>query len=201
MLNQASSLLLITLHKEWSFPLRISSVNVTKSAVSCGFGHIYWRKSQWKTSYFVQCYISAFPRRGWWAFSSITNTKKEKVTKKVRNKSYYHLERNVRQKLKMFLYMLLKTFFANYFFYIVNRYTEINLLMSAKETFQTDQLNGYMIVTNYQTVISMQYWKHKLALIISTANSISLLWHRIPKYFAKTSLSRKQGQLWTFLGF
>ena len=31
-----------SLHKEWSFPLRISSVNVTKSAVSCGFGHIYW---------------------------------------------------------------------------------------------------------------------------------------------------------------
>ena len=30
--------------KKWSFPLRISSVNVTKSAVSavsCGFGHIY----------------------------------------------------------------------------------------------------------------------------------------------------------------
>ena len=32
-----------TLHKKWSFPLLISSVNVTKSAVSCGFGHIYWR--------------------------------------------------------------------------------------------------------------------------------------------------------------
>ena len=32
------------MHKEWSFPLSISSVNVTKSAVSyevsCGFGHI-----------------------------------------------------------------------------------------------------------------------------------------------------------------
>ena len=27
-----------SLHKKWSFPLRISSVNVTKSAVSCGFG-------------------------------------------------------------------------------------------------------------------------------------------------------------------
>ena len=36
----------VTLHiyteKKWSFPLRISSVNVTKSAVSCGFGHIHW---------------------------------------------------------------------------------------------------------------------------------------------------------------
>ena len=33
-----------SLHKKWSFPLKISSVNVTKSAVFCGFGHIYWRK-------------------------------------------------------------------------------------------------------------------------------------------------------------
>ena len=30
-----------TLHKKRSFPLKISSVNVIKSAVSCGFGHIY----------------------------------------------------------------------------------------------------------------------------------------------------------------
>ena len=29
------------LHKKWSFRLRISSVNVTKSADSCGFGHIH----------------------------------------------------------------------------------------------------------------------------------------------------------------
>ena len=28
--------------KQWSFLLSISSVNVTKFAVSCGFGHIYW---------------------------------------------------------------------------------------------------------------------------------------------------------------
>ena len=28
------------LHKKWSFPLRISSVNVTKSAGDWGFGHI-----------------------------------------------------------------------------------------------------------------------------------------------------------------
>ena len=33
----------LTLHKKWSFPIRISSVNVTKSAVSCWFGYIYWR--------------------------------------------------------------------------------------------------------------------------------------------------------------
>ena len=31
----------LPLHKVSSFPLRISAVNVTKSAVSCGFGHIY----------------------------------------------------------------------------------------------------------------------------------------------------------------
>ena len=42
------------LHKKWSFPLRISSVNATKSAVCCGFGRIYWRNPQWKTSFFVQ---------------------------------------------------------------------------------------------------------------------------------------------------
>ena len=29
------------LHKKWSFPLRISPVNVTKSAGNCAFGHIY----------------------------------------------------------------------------------------------------------------------------------------------------------------
>ena len=39
-----SQRVIITLHKKWSFPLRISSVNVTKSAVSCGSGHIYWRR-------------------------------------------------------------------------------------------------------------------------------------------------------------
>ena len=31
----------LALNKKWSFPLRISSVNMTKSAVSCGAGHIY----------------------------------------------------------------------------------------------------------------------------------------------------------------
>ena len=41
------------LHKKWSFPLRISSINVTKSVVSCGFRHIYWRNPKWKTSFFV----------------------------------------------------------------------------------------------------------------------------------------------------
>ena len=40
--------------KNWNFPLRVSSVNVTKFEVSCGFSHIYWRNPQWKTSIFVQ---------------------------------------------------------------------------------------------------------------------------------------------------
>ena len=31
-----------TLHKKWSFLLRISSVNATKSTENWGFGHIYW---------------------------------------------------------------------------------------------------------------------------------------------------------------
>ena len=47
----------IALHKKWSFPLGIFSVNVTKYAVSCGFGHIYLGNSKWKTS-LVQCWES-----------------------------------------------------------------------------------------------------------------------------------------------
>ena len=48
------------LHKKWSFPLRISSVNVTKSAVSCRLGHICWKNSSWKTSFFVQWALTHF---------------------------------------------------------------------------------------------------------------------------------------------
>ena len=36
-------LTLKTLHKKMNFPLRISCVNVTKSAVLCGFSHTYWK--------------------------------------------------------------------------------------------------------------------------------------------------------------
>ena len=45
----------ITQKMKSSFLLRITSVNEAKSTVSCGFGHIYWRNSQRKTSFFVQC--------------------------------------------------------------------------------------------------------------------------------------------------
>ena len=48
----------LTLHKKWSFPLKISSVNVTKFAGNCSFGQIYWRNPWWKTSFFVQCQLS-----------------------------------------------------------------------------------------------------------------------------------------------
>ena len=42
------------LHKKPSFPLKNSSLNVTKSAENCGFGHIYWRNPEKKTSRFGQ---------------------------------------------------------------------------------------------------------------------------------------------------
>ena len=45
--------LLYSLHKEWSFLLTISSVNVTKSTNSCAFVQICWKNPYWKTSYFV----------------------------------------------------------------------------------------------------------------------------------------------------
>ena len=38
-------ILVCTLRKKISFLLRISLVNATESAVSCGFGHIYWINS------------------------------------------------------------------------------------------------------------------------------------------------------------
>ena len=48
------------LHKKWSFPLRISSVDVTISTGNCRFGYVYWRNPSWKTSYFVQCWCSRY---------------------------------------------------------------------------------------------------------------------------------------------
>ena len=34
-----------TMPTKWSFPLKISLVNVTKFAVYCGLGQIYWKSS------------------------------------------------------------------------------------------------------------------------------------------------------------
>ena len=45
-----------TLHKKCNFLWKISSVIVTKSAVSCGFGHIYWRNAWWKCSFLCSVY-------------------------------------------------------------------------------------------------------------------------------------------------
>ena len=41
--NKDGPLLSFITVQKWSFPLGISPVNVTRSAVSCGFGYIYWR--------------------------------------------------------------------------------------------------------------------------------------------------------------
>ena len=48
----------ISRHKRWRFSLRISLVNVTKFAVSCGFSNIYWRNLYWKTPFFAHCLSS-----------------------------------------------------------------------------------------------------------------------------------------------
>ena len=42
----------VGLHKSWSFPSRLSLVNVTKPAVFCWFGHIYWTNLSWRFSFF-----------------------------------------------------------------------------------------------------------------------------------------------------
>ena len=42
-----------SLHRIWSFPLKISSVNVAKSTGNCRFCHIYERNHSWKTSFCV----------------------------------------------------------------------------------------------------------------------------------------------------
>ena len=56
MIHIESTSLKSSLLKKWSFPLRIFSLNVTKSTVSRGFGHIYWRNPKWKTSFSEQCF-------------------------------------------------------------------------------------------------------------------------------------------------
>ena len=45
----------LPLHEKCNFPIRIYSENVTKYAISSGFGRIYWRNLQWKNPFFVQC--------------------------------------------------------------------------------------------------------------------------------------------------
>ena len=52
--NRKFFLLYISWHKKWSFPFKISSVSVTKSAENCGFGHIYWKNFNGKPHFFAQ---------------------------------------------------------------------------------------------------------------------------------------------------
>ena len=56
-------LTLVSRHKKLSFPLRISSVNVTKSAVSSGFLWIWsdlLKKSLMENSFFMQCITQVY---------------------------------------------------------------------------------------------------------------------------------------------
>ena len=55
-LKENSSWAIFTAQKKISFSLSISSVSETKSTVSCGFGHIYWRNPLWKASFFVRTF-------------------------------------------------------------------------------------------------------------------------------------------------
>ena len=43
--HASSVIYCVALHRKWSFSVRISSVNVIKNGVSCGFCHIYWRNT------------------------------------------------------------------------------------------------------------------------------------------------------------
>ena len=69
--NSNSLNICITLRRKWSFPLRISSVNVTKSAGNCGFGQVYWRNPYWKSSDFVQWLYSRSHYKNYRWLSSI----------------------------------------------------------------------------------------------------------------------------------
>ena len=53
----------ITAKKKKHFSLRISSVNMTKSAFSCRLGHIYWRNPLKENSSF--CVAYTFYHNGW----------------------------------------------------------------------------------------------------------------------------------------
>ena len=56
------------LNKKWSFPLKIFSVNVTKSAGNCGFVHIYWRNRNGKLFYLFYALHAPKPSPHYWKF-------------------------------------------------------------------------------------------------------------------------------------
>ena len=69
--------------KKWSFPLRFSSVNVTKSVAICWFGHIYWRNLNGKLHFL--CSVTKF----WKIF--ITHFDSNNNSSIVFNRSFYSL--------------------------------------------------------------------------------------------------------------
>ena len=87
--------------QKMKFSIRISSVNVTKSAGICGFGRIYWRKPQWKTSFL--CSVKDL----WWQKSSIVdvwlgakyNSKTITCFRKKKKKQYM-LDRSINRHLR-----------------------------------------------------------------------------------------------------
>ena len=62
----------LTMHKKIKFSIKDF---FSKSAGSCGIGHIYWRNPLWKTSFFVQCDIISWRHFiinwQWWRVSMI----------------------------------------------------------------------------------------------------------------------------------
>ena len=67
--------------------MKFFPVNVTKSAVSGGFGHIYWRNPYWKTSFFVQ-------------WSSATSKKVPQPEEKMSNRDQRKNVRRLKKRLK-----------------------------------------------------------------------------------------------------
>ena len=72
----------VTLQK-MEFSIKISLVNMTKSAENCGFGHIFKRNPYWKTSFFVQCdnwsflaKLSAFRQSRWYSYLIMPGVRK-----------------------------------------------------------------------------------------------------------------------------
>ena len=45
----------MTLHKNMKLSIKDFFSKCDQIAVSCGFGHIYWKELYWKTLFFVQC--------------------------------------------------------------------------------------------------------------------------------------------------
>ena len=65
-----------TLHKKWSFPLRISSINVTKSPGNCGFGHTFTEEIRnGKLHFFIQWEREGSIVHLWWPTAHVAQSK------------------------------------------------------------------------------------------------------------------------------